>query len=275
MRRIRLDGRALAMEERGHGDAVLLLHPGFVADGMRPLFDDATLAVSRRLVRYCRRGYGESDPADGAASVAEQAGDALALLDALEIERADLVGHSFGANVAIELALSAPERVRGLVLLEPLLLFALAPDTAQYVSRAAEAAFSRYERGDRAGAVDAWLSGAFGPGYRHTLERALPGAFEQAVRDADAPFAVEVPSLQTWPRRPEDLRGIAVPALSVVNQGAAWTGFRETHEAVLAWLPDAEGAVVPVGGHLLQIEQPAPIAAAITEFLHRHSAARG
>jgi 3-oxoadipate enol-lactonase len=274
MKRMPLDGRALAIEERGHGDAVLLLHPGFIADGMRPLFDDATLAGSRRLVHYHRRGYCESDPAGGPASVAEQAGDALLLLDALEIDRADLVGHSFGFNVAIELALGAPGRVRGLVLLEPLLLFALAPDTAQYVVQAAEAAYPRYERGDRAGAVDAWLSGAFGPGYRQLLERALPGAFEQSVRDADAPFAVEVPSLQTWPRGPEDLRGIVVPALSVVNQGAAWPGFRETHEALLGWLPNAEGAVVPVGGHLLQIEQPAPIAAAITGFLHRLGAAR-
>ena len=83
MKRIPLDGGALAIEERGHGDAVLLLHPGFVADGMRPLFDDATLAVSRRLVRYHRRGYGASDRAEGPASVAEQAGDALALLDEL------------------------------------------------------------------------------------------------------------------------------------------------------------------------------------------------
>lgn len=274
MRRTRLDGRTLAMDERGHGDAALLLHPGFVAGGMQPLFDAPTLAANRRLVWYCRRGYGESDPPDGPASVAAQAGDALALLDALEIERADLVGHSFGANVAIELALSAPERVRGLVLLEPLLLFALAPDTAEYVTRAAQAAFPRYERGDRAGAVDAWLSGAFGDGYREILERALPGAFEQAVRDADAPFAMEMPALQAWLRGPEDLRTIAAPALSVVNQGAAWPGFRETHEALLAWLPNAESAVVPAGGHLLQIEQPAPIAAAITEFLHRSASRR-
>lgn len=274
MRRIALNGRSFAVQERGDGEAVLLLHTGFVADGMRPLFDDELLGMGRRLVRYHRRGYGQSDAAGGPASVAEQAGDALALLDELEIDRADLVGHSFGANVSIELARSAPERVRSLVLLEPLLLFALASATAEYVAQAAEAAYPRYERGDRAGALDAWLSGAFGPGYHEIFERALPGAFEQAVRDADAPFAVEVPSLQTWPRGPEDLRGIAVPALSVVNQGAAWPGFRETHDALLAWLPSAKGAVVPAGGHLLQIEQPAPIATAITEFLHRHGPAR-
>ena len=44
-------------------------------------------------------------------SVAEQAADALAVLDALGVDRAHLVGHSVGANVAVEAALTAPERV--------------------------------------------------------------------------------------------------------------------------------------------------------------------
>jgi 3-oxoadipate enol-lactonase len=114
MRQTALNGRSFALEERGYGDAVLLLHPGFVADGIRPLFDDESLAMGRRLVRYHRRGYGQSDAAGAPASLADHAGDALALLDALEIDRVDLVGHSFGANVAIELALSAPERIRSL-----------------------------------------------------------------------------------------------------------------------------------------------------------------
>ena len=269
MDRIPVNGRHLAVEERGEGDAVLLLHPGSLADGMQPLFDDGMFAVGRRLVRYHRRGYGLSDPAEAPVSVADQAADALAVLDELGIDHADLVGHSFGANVAIELALSAPERVRSLALLEPLLLFALDPDTARFVTQTAEVAYPRFEHGDRADAVDAWLYGAFGRGYAQILEYALPGAFEQAVRDADAPFAIEVPSLQSWPRGPEDLRHIAVPTLSVVNDGATWPGFRETHEALLAWIPDADGVVVAVGGHLLQIEEAAPIATAVTEFIER------
>jgi pimeloyl-ACP methyl ester carboxylesterase len=162
-------------------------------------------------------------------SVAEQAGDALALMDRLGIEAADLVGHSLGATIALEVALTAPERVRSVVLMEPLLLFALTPESAQFVAETAAVAVPRYAQGDRAGAVDAWLSGAFGEGFREILECALPGAFEQAARDADAAFGVEMPSLQAWPRGPDDVGAVTVPALSVVNEGAAWPGFRETH----------------------------------------------
>lgn len=264
-----LDGRRVAVEDRGSGDPVVLLHPGFVVDGMIPLLEDEGLARDRRLVVYHRRGYGRSESAAGPVTVAEQADDCLMLMDLLGIEAADLVGHSFGATIALEVALTAPERVRGLVLMEPLLVFALRPETAQFVADTAAVALPRYHAGDAAGAVEAWLNGAFGPGFREPLERALPGAFEQAVRDADAAFAIEVPSLPAWPRGPEALRRVTAPALSVVNEGATWPGFRETHDALLAWLPRAEGVVVPVGSHLLQIEEPAPVAAAIGGFLGR------
>jgi pimeloyl-ACP methyl ester carboxylesterase len=186
MRRLRLNGRGLAVQERGEGAAVLLLHPGLIADGMLPLFADETLAAGRRLVRYHRRGYGHSGQAEPPVSLVQQAGDALAVLDALDIDRVDLVGHSFGANVALEVAISAADRVRSLVLMEPLLAFALTPDTARYVAEAAEVAVPLYQRGDPAGAVDAWLSRAFGPGYRDPLERTLPGALDQATRDSAA-----------------------------------------------------------------------------------------
>jgi pimeloyl-ACP methyl ester carboxylesterase len=76
-----------------------------------------------------------------------------------------------------------------------------------------------------------------------------------------------MPSLQRWPRRSEDLRRISARALSVVNEESDWPGFRETHEALLARVPNIEATVVPDCGHLLQIERPAPVAGAVGNFL--------
>jgi pimeloyl-ACP methyl ester carboxylesterase len=264
---IELMGRSLAVEDRGSGDPVLLLHPGFVADGMRPLMAESALSAGRRLVAYHRRGYGRSGGVDGPVSIAEQADDVLALMDHLGIDTADLVGHSLGAVIGLEVALAAPERVRSLVAMEPLLLFALSPETAQFVADTAAVAMPLFAAGDRAAAVDAWLSGAFGAGFRETLDRAVPGAFEQAVRDSGAAFGVEVPSLQGWTRGPEDLCRLAAPTLSVVNDGSAWRGFRETHDRLLEWLPRAAGVSVAARSHLLQIEQPALVADAVADFL--------
>ncbi|HWT24134.1 MAG TPA: alpha/beta fold hydrolase [Solirubrobacteraceae bacterium] len=269
MERIDVGGRTLAVEARGSGEPVLLLHTGFVADGMRPLLEDDRLANGRRLIAYHRRGYGRSDPHPGSMSIEEQAADAVAVMDALGVGAADVAGHSLGATIALELALAAPHRVRRLVIMEPLLLFALSAASAQVVMDVAAVALPRFEQGDHAGALDAWLTGAFGEGYRAILEAALPGAFDQAVTDAPAAFGVEIPALQSWPRGLEDLRRITPPALVVMNAGPSWPGFAETQAALLDRLPHAEGAVVPCRTHLLQMEDPAPVAAAIAGFVAR------
>lgn len=109
------------------GEAVLFLH-GFT-DTLRSW--EGTLAHLRalrpdlRLVAFDLRGHGGSTLPDGEAcraapeacfDVPGLAADALALLDALRIERAHVVGHSLGSLIAQELALAHPDRVRRLVL---------------------------------------------------------------------------------------------------------------------------------------------------------------
>ncbi len=74
----------------------------------------------RRAVALDLRGHGESDPAeDGDYSIAAMAGDVAAAADQLGLRRFLLVGHSLGALVAIEYAGSHPERVAGLLLVDP------------------------------------------------------------------------------------------------------------------------------------------------------------
>src|SRR5262245_29398617 len=72
------------------------------------------LAPAHRVVRYDLRGYGESTPP--VSSFAHH-DDLVGLLDALELDRATLVGCSFGGAVAIDTALAHPDRVEALVLL--------------------------------------------------------------------------------------------------------------------------------------------------------------
>src|SRR5437764_5364754 len=69
-----------------------------------------------RLVLVDNRGCGRSDRADGSFTVANMAGDVVAVLDAAGIRRAHVLGASLGGMVAQELAIRNPERVDGLVL---------------------------------------------------------------------------------------------------------------------------------------------------------------
>jgi pimeloyl-ACP methyl ester carboxylesterase len=112
-------GARLVYEVAGDGPAVVLIH-GFGLD-MRMWDPQAgPLAARFRVVRYDCRGFGASGPLDPAVPYTH-AGDLVALLDHLDIGDAVLAGLSFGGRVALQAALAAPDRVRGLALLDAVL----------------------------------------------------------------------------------------------------------------------------------------------------------
>ena len=102
-------------EERGAGRPLLLV-PGIpaIASDWAPLAEP--LSASRRVIAYDNRGSGATTVTAAPYTTAGLAADAVALLDALEIERADVFGMSLGGMIAQELALGWPERVDRLVL---------------------------------------------------------------------------------------------------------------------------------------------------------------
>jgi nitrilase len=112
-------GARLVYEVAGDGPAVVLIH-GFGLD-MR-MWDPqiGPLAARFRVVRYDCRGFGASGPFDPGVPYTH-AGDLVALLDHLGIGDAVLAGLSFGGRVALQAALAAPDRVRGLALLDAVL----------------------------------------------------------------------------------------------------------------------------------------------------------
>jgi pimeloyl-ACP methyl ester carboxylesterase len=75
------------------------------------------LPQTLRLIAFDQRGFGESDHPGTGYTIPGFAGDLVALLDALGIERAVLVGHSYGTFVARCAAIAAPERVAALALI--------------------------------------------------------------------------------------------------------------------------------------------------------------
>ena len=93
---------------------VLIQGMGFDRFGWEPVL--RKLRRHFRLVLVDNRGSGLSDLSAGSFSVADMAGDVVAVLDAADIRRAHVAGVSLGGMVAQELAIDHPERVDGLVL---------------------------------------------------------------------------------------------------------------------------------------------------------------
>ncbi|WP_166351587.1 alpha/beta fold hydrolase [Phytoactinopolyspora limicola] len=110
---IPVHGTQLAYDEAGSGPAVIFVHAG-IADRRMWEQQFTALAAGHRVVRYDWRGHGESADATGAAAHHD---DLIGLMDALDINRAALVGCSYGGAYAVDAALSAPHRVTSLTLI--------------------------------------------------------------------------------------------------------------------------------------------------------------
>ncbi len=269
----KIDGAELEYEVRGSGEPVVLVHAGIFADWFKPLLDDHILTSRYRVVSYHRIGYAGSSRVAGSVSIADQAAHLRGLMRYLGIARAHVVGHSSGGNIALQLALDAPQLAQSIVLMEPALPVPTLGQERMLSMRAAMApVFEAYRAGDKARAVNGFMRGVSGPDYRAVIDRVLPGAFEQAVVDADTFFGQELPAVQQWSLRREDAARITQPVLSVVGAKSQqlsqiWT---ERHQMVLAWVPNAEGFVLPDATHLLHVEHPRAVAEALAAFFARH-----
>jgi pimeloyl-ACP methyl ester carboxylesterase len=264
-----IDGMTLEYESFGRGEPVIFIHGAFIVDTFGPLVRQQPLAQQHRTITYSRRGYGASEHGPGPVSVKQHAADCRALLAHLDVPRVHVVGHSYGGCVALQLALDAPELAHTLVLLEPALMVGA---SAESYRDSLAAAAQRFREAGAEVAVDEFIEARW-PHYRERLDRDLPGAFAQAAADAASAFEGELQALPDWKFGPAEAARITCPVLSVLGgeSNAIWPRFGEAHERLLAWLPNAEGFVLPGTTHFLQIEDPQGTGDALASFLSRHS----
>src|SRR5215213_1206291 len=115
-----VNGLNIHYQQAGSGPDAVLIH-GLTGDLSIWFLCRAmqALSQSRRVTAYDLRGHGYSDAPPTGYTSADHAADLFALLDELKIERATLVGHSFGGVIALHAAVLRPDRVDALVLSDP------------------------------------------------------------------------------------------------------------------------------------------------------------
>ncbi len=272
LRQVRLHGHDVVYREAGEGPVVLLLH-GIAGSSRawREVLPD--LARDHRVIAPDLLGHGESAKPEGDYSLGAFASGLRDLLGVLDVERATLVGQSFGGGVAMQLAYQHPELCERLVLVDSgglgrevsLLLRAITLPGADLVLPAVFPRFVK-ERGDqvsrfllrrgiRSGrAAEMWLA------YRSLTESDNRRAFVRTMRSVIDPggqsvsaldrlyLAAAVPTLIVW--------GADDPIIPVSHARAA-------HEAI----PGSRLEILDGVGHFPHVEDPPRFVAVLRDFL--------
>lgn len=250
------------------GEPILLVHGSLSADWFA-LVGRALSRLGYRVILLHRAGYGDSEDLGTETTVADYAEHCVEVLNACGVSTAHVVGHSSGADIALQLAFGHPDLVSSLILLEP--AFPFAPDEPPNTS--AREAGQAARDGDFDRAFDIFLTGACGPNYQELFLRQLgEDGLSCATASANYFFTTEASAFRTWTCTRAYLASVRSPVLLVV--GGAGQRLGTPHLArsknLAHQLPDSRVIVLPKVSHAMPLECPALIAHTIDDFVATH-----
>jgi 3-oxoadipate enol-lactonase len=263
---IDVPGGRLFVVDEGDGPPVVLLHAG-VADLRAWDAMVAPLAAGGyRVVRFDTRAYGASTTEDVDFS---PTADVIAVLDALGIGRAALVGNSRGGRIAFDTAIEYPDRTAAVVgVAAGLGGFEVEPRADEIPILEA------YDRVDSAEPFDAdaltdfemgvWLDGPGQPPDR--VHWTLREMFRMMARPLNEPGRVRGREIRLEPPANERLDELRCPVLAVAGT-LDFSDVVHTAHRLAAAAPDARAIVWDDVAHMVGMEQPDRLAATIVEFL--------
>jgi proline iminopeptidase len=276
-RLVEIDDTALYVVERGEGPAVIALHggPGLdhreFGDYLDPLCD------AYRLVLVDQRAQGRSQRSDPSTWTLERfAADVADLAAALELDRHAVLGHSFGAFVALQLAVDRPDPARATIVSDGV-------SSTRFLQGVDEALEHFEPAALRAQVAEAWAREAdvrtpadFAVLWRdqlpfHFADPLDPRIAEYEVRSAGAAYAPDVlrhfEAIDYGPIEVEDRLGDVAGPMLVIAGRHERTCPLAASQAIAAAVPGAELVVLEHSAHMGFVEEPEAYVSAVRRFL--------
>ena len=263
------DGVRLYYEAAGAGPPIVFVHE-FAGDHRSYEPQLRHFARRYRCIAYNARGYPPSDvPADPDAYSQDRARDDIrAVLDALDIAAAHIVGISMGGFATLHFGLAWPERARSLVIAG--CGYGAAPDTRAQFAAEAEASARRFETRSMAEAALAYAQGPTRLPFRAKDPRGWQEFADQLAQHSAVGAALTLRGVQQ--RRPSlydlapRIAALRLPAL-VMTGDDDWPCL-EPALLLKRTMPGAALVVLPSTGHALNLEEPAAFNAHLDSFFH-------
>jgi pimeloyl-ACP methyl ester carboxylesterase len=264
-----VNGVRMYYERHGEGDPVVMIHDrastGEVWRAVVP-------PVSQRhdVIVYDSRGTGKSEygPAGAAYTTGLLAADLVGLLDVLGVPQACLMGISMGGGVAQQAVLDYPDRVSSLVLVST---------SPGFSSSTRLRMLGEAERIERGGIDETLVAAMLGRWFTPAFAAAQPQAVDRVRRGVLA-YSPAVLAARSRANAERDFTGrlarIRCPVLFVA--GAEDPMGPASHAAVYAAaLPHVEIRIIAGSSHLLPVQAPRDLAAAVLDFIATHSPPAG
>jgi len=264
----RLDGTRLWYEVFGASDGEpLLMIQGLGASSRAWIRQRRAFAKRYRCIAFDNRGAGHSDKPEGPYDLGQMAEDAIAVLDAVGVESAHVMGASMGGVIAQILAVLHPERVRTLIL---------------------ACTASRHHEWRRELLAE-WAETARTNGMRHVAGRSLRWLVGPRMRRRlELPASILWPLIAAAPAHAfirqveailnaddglrEELRALRVPTLVITGSQDILTPVGDAEE-LAETIPGAELVIVPGAAHAVMVDRAPAFNDAVLDFLDRHQQA--
>lgn len=271
------DGIRLYVEEAGQGTPVVFVHE-YAGDYRTWEPQMRFFSRSHRCVTYSQRGYPPSDvptdPSKYGQDIARD--DVVAVMDALKIDKAHVVGHSMGALTALLVGVKYPERCLSVTAAG--CGYGSSPDEkiVEQTREASRETAKMFETVDFATAAARYADGATRQTHKHKDPRGFAEFAKMLAEHSPVGHALTMRELQA--KRPtlwhiqDDLKKFKPPLLVLVGDEDDWC--LEASVFLKRTVPTAGLVVIPRSGHTITSEEPAAFNAALADLIANAEAGR-
>ncbi len=259
-----VQGASLYYEVAGEGYPLLLLHAGIADSSMWdeqfPLF-----AQHYRTLRYDLRGFGQTQWNAGTFAAYE---DPVALFHALHVQKAHVLGISFGGKIALDFALTHPELVASLILVAPSIG---GEQPSEQIRHFVQEEDALVEKGDLQDATELnlrlWVDGP-----QRTPEQVKPTVRQRVYEMQYHAFTIPMPEnadeQQVEPPAITRLTEIRVPTLIIVGD-LDLPEKLDLSKQLATFIPSAQLEVIAGAAHMVSMEQPQKFNDIVLNFLSK------
>jgi pimeloyl-ACP methyl ester carboxylesterase len=260
--KIKANGIEMNYELFGEGNCLVLVH-GYT-DNLNLWYNQVpALSEHHRVLTYDVRGFGKTEVREATYSMELFAEDLRALLEALDIESACVLGYSMGGRIALQFALAHPEMTAGLILANSGIGETPNPEMQERRKMMVEV----LKKGDIEVIAELMTEASFSPGLKERNPTAYGKYKSIKMQNDPSEYLAIMEAIVVAIDSPAAFDSLRCPALIIAGDRDGFMDLRVA-EAMRDAIPDAEMHVLPTG-HAAAIEEPEAFNRAVLGFLER------